>query len=314
MLITEAFPNSKQNGFGANYKVTQENVDGVRTRDKISLICLVCGHEFSQRANSIFLGVVSCKCSKSYRKTKDELKLDFQANAKSLDCELLDIKYLRPLADSIGTIICNLCKTIRDISYSSMASKGTSCVKCSGKYRPTTDEYLHTIRNKLPENTNLISWPDKIVKDSVVEVCCSLCNVKSSKTVAAIIYHNSQCSCTANWGFDNSKESCMYLIRLTKNSTDYYKIGITCNLSRRVREFENKNSCDVAVLSVWKYPANSKITEHEQLLKDYFAHGRSKDKPFESGYTEVVEFSSLPELIIIQNLQYRAINNGFSSW
>lgn len=313
MLITELFPNSKQNGFGGDYKVIQENLEGVRTRDKISLICLVCDHQFKQRANSIFLGVVSCKCSKSYRKTKEELRTDFEENALLLNCELLAVEFVKPLTSSIGTIICKVCETTRDIPYDRMATKGTSCLKCSGKYRPTTDEYLANISNKLPIGSKLAFWPNKITNKSSVEVFCSLCNVTSTKTVAAIIYNKSLCACSANWGFDVSKENYLYLIKLLKESREYYKVGITCNINRRMREFENTNNCTVQVLSVWGYPKNSKILEHEHLLKDYFAYGRSKDRPFESGYTEAVDFSSLPELIIIQNLQYRAMNNGFST-
>lgn len=314
MLITELFPYSKHNGFGSHYKITQENLEGIRTRDKISLVCLVCAHEFKQRANSVFLGVISCKCSKSYRKTEVELTQAVALDCQSKDLKLISITYEKPLTNSIVQYTCNVCDATTSCSYNNMVFNGVGCTTCTRKYRATREEYVDKLKDIFQESFELVDdLPSKVTSKTSITVKCISCGRCTEKSMAAVLYNKASCQCLATYGYDNSKPGFMYLISLKNDSKVYYKVGVTCDTTRRFRELSYNNNLKVEVLSMWEYPANGPILDHELFLKNHFAMGRSTDKPFEYGYTESVSVESLPMIMTLQNLQYRNIFSGFST-
>ncbi len=307
------FPKSKGKEFGVKYLVL-DAVEKPQTRHYLNLKCKDCGYEFSQRANSVFLGVISCKCSKSYRKTKEEFYEQVHTACQQRGIDVVSLDYFKPLSDSRGTFKCLSCEGVWTTATSSILL-GTGCVHCVGKYQPTNEEYLDRINESLGADFDLISveYADRINKNSNITVKCNTCLGVSKKKVAAVTYHPASCPSCADWGFNPNMENVLYLIKLSNDHQTYYKIGVTCKLSRRVGELSRNNGMNVDVLSYWTYPPFSSILEHESKLKTYFSLGRQADKPFPDGYTEVVDGSSIPVLINIQNLQYRGIRDGFSS-
>jgi ribosomal protein L44E len=307
------FPKSKGKEFGAKYLVL-DVVEKPQTRHYLNLKCKDCDYEFSQRANSVFLGVISCKCSKSYRKTKEEFYDQVQTECQQRGIELISLDYFKPLSDSRGTFKCLSCRGIWSTATSSIFT-GTGCVHCVGKYQPTNEEYFDRINNALGNDFELISieYKDRINKNSKIAVKCNSCLGVSKKKVAAVTYHDASCPCCADWGFNPNMENTLYLIKLSNHEKEFYKVGVTCKLSRRMGELSRNNNMTVEVLSHWVYPPFSPILEHESILKAHFSFGRQAGKPFPDGYTEVVDANSIPVLITIQNLQYRGIRDGLSS-
>ena len=307
------FPNSKGKEFGKKY-IVLSSPEKPQTRHYLSLKCKDCGYEFTQRANSVFMGVISCKCSKSYRKTKEEFREQVYAECQKRGVEVVSLECVRPLSDSRGTFRCLDCEGIWSTSTSSILSNGTGCLHCVGLYKPTNEEYIDKITSRLSNNFELVNvdYTVKINKNSKVHVKCMSCQSVSTKRVAAVLYHTPSCPSCADWGFDPSVKNFMYLIKLSNSESVFYKVGITCDLERRTRELSRNNKMDVEVLYSWEYHPSSLILEHEQKLKQYFSIGRQQGKPLKDGYTEVVLEESLPVLVAVQKLQYMEANSGFS--
>lgn len=316
MLLRDVFPKSKTKFIDIVDKYTiLEDVQGIRMRDFVWMSCKDCGHEFSQRANNIFSqGIISCKCSKSYRKTKEEL-LDVAVKyCTSKDLVVSGIEYLQPLTESILSLECKICEFKYDTPYGHLIFNKTGCVLCSQKYQPTLEEYDHKIKEafqgKFKLEIPLIGSP---TKNTQIEVRCLSCNKTSNKLIAAVIYHKPSCPFCAVYGYDESTSGFMYLIKLYNDSDEYYKIGVTCNLERRFRELSSPNGLNIEVINTWKYNSNEPILKHESFIKEHFSLGRTNEKPFEYGYTEVVPKECLPVILAIQNLQYRNMSGGFTS-
>lgn len=308
------FPNSKNKEYGSKYLVL-DTVENPQTRHYLKLRCKDCDYEFSQRANSVFLGVVSCKCSKSYRKSVQEYLEEISAlgEAKNFSFKFIDVK--KPYTKSRVTLNCGVCDNDWVTPVGSLIHNGSGCVYCAGHYQPTNEEYLTKIGECLASEFELLSveHSSRINKTSKVTVKCNTCEKLSVKQVAAIIYHKPSCPCCAPWGFDPSLENIMYLIKLHNSKEIFYKIGVTCHLQRRMKELSRNNDMTVEVLSYWTYKPYSLILEHEQRLKQYFSIGRQEVKPLKDGYTEIVQEESLPIIIAVQNLQYKEVDYGFAS-
>lgn len=310
MLLRDIFPKSKtQYPDVVNKYSVVDYTKGLRMRDRVQMVCSDCGQTFIQRANNVFSqGIISCRCSKFYRKTQDELLLSAQEACSLNNLEFKDIIYVRPLTKSKILFECKVCFNKSDCRYETLVHGGVGCTFCTKKYHASRDEYVAKLESIFQNSFTLYGpLPEKVNNKTTVSVQCLNCEEISSKTIAAIIYHKASCQCMATYGYDNSKPGYMYLISLTDNSNTFYKVGITCNTTRRFRELSNTNNLDVGVLCIWDYPENGPILEHELFLKNHFGMGRSDQKPFEYGYTESVSEQSLPILMAVQNLQYRNI-------
>lgn len=318
MLLQEIFPKSKTNfpEIVRKYSVVEFN-PGLRMRDRVPMRCSDCDHVFIQRANNIFSqGIISCKCGKFYRKTEEELLSSSKVVCTELGLEFKGITYAAPLTKSEIQFRCNVCDKDSTARYELLAHLGIGCTYCTKKYRPSREEYQSKL-NYLFDGAFTLSkeLPQKVTSKTVIDIQCLGCNNISSKSIAAVIYNKVSCTCITTYGYDNSKPGYMYLISLCRGDGQetFYKVGITCDTSRRFRELSNTNNLEVTPICIWDYPANGPILEHELLLKNNFSLGRSSEKPFEYGYTESVLKESLPMIMTIQTLQYRGAFGGFST-
>lgn len=311
--LDEYFPKSKNNHLGNKY-VVLDDVDKPQTRHYLSLQCLDCGKQFKQRANSIFLGVISCLCSKSPRKSQEEYKDDVETKCKENGISLIRVVYKTPISVSRGIFKCDCCGGEWETSVASILYNSTGCLHCSKKYKPTLDEYVAKIEQALGVDGNLISHPEKITVHSRVDIQCNYCSAIYDKSVSKIIYGNSSCMCRANFGFNINMENFLYVLRIEKEGAVFHKIGITNNITRRVGEIARENNASVSVLCYWTYPALSNIRVHEQILKDMFCDS-VRNNPgdiIQSGHTELVNNEAVPVVMAIQSLQRRN-RNGLSS-
>lgn len=318
MFLKDVFPNSKTKYEHVIAKYYLETVPvGLRMRDSVTMLCIDCKHTFSQNANNIFTkGIISCKCSKSYRKTEEELLTSTINHCHSEGLSFKGIEYIRPLTKSVVSFTCNICQITLNKTYEQMIHNGIGCTVCSKKYRPDTYEYEIKIKQHLGDGFELTeALTDKVCNNSIISVKCLTCDKITKKSVSAVIYHKPSCQCLAAFGFDTSKVGYLYLISLRDSENIFYKIGITGKLERRFKELSRYNDKKLEVIMTWTYPPNSLILQHEQVLKDYFGLGRlsEEEKPFQDGYTECITEQSLPVVISIQNLQYRSLNSGFAS-
>ena len=306
------FPKSKGKEFGAKYLVL-DAVEKPQTRHYLNLKCKDCDYEFSQRANSVFLGVISCKCSKSYRKTKEEFCQQVQTECEQRCIEVISLDYCKPLSDNRGTFKCLSCNGVWTTATSSILL-GTGCVHCVGKYKPTSEEYIKKIKDELSDNFTLIEYPENIALKSRVVVKCNHCEVLIDKSVSRIIHGKSHCYCRAPFGFRNSRINFLYLLSVVVGTTQFHKIGITKDITRRISEISRENSADVNLLSYWQYPPYSSIREDEQTLKDLFCDPSEHNSEglIVSGHTELIPNNSIPVVWAIQKLQRRN-RGGFTS-
>lgn len=316
MLLRDAFPKSKTKFMGIVNKYTiLDVVDGIRMRDFVWMYCKDCDHEFSQRANNIFSqGTVSCKCSKSYRKTKEEL-LDVAVKyCTTKDLVITGVEYLKPLTESILSLECKVCNFKYDTPYGHLIFNKTGCILCSQKYRPTLEEYDQKIKEAFQGKFKLeVPLSGVPGNKTQIDVRCLSCDKVSSKSISAVIYRTPACPFCAVYGYDESTPGFMYLIKLSNNTDEYYKIGVTCSLERRFWELSYYNKMRLEVINTWKYNPNEPILKHESFIKEHFSLGRTSEKPFEHGYTEVVLKENLPTILAIQSLQYRSLRGGFTS-
>lgn len=314
MLLQDIFPKSKTNfpEIVKKYSVIGFK-PGLLMRDHVEMVCSDCGHIFIQRANNIFSqGVVSCKCSKSYRKSEEELLVSAQDVCSNLGLEFKGITYTKPLTKSKVNFQCRTCEIDSVSRYDLMAHLGIGCTHCTKKYRASREEYNIKLKSLFGQSFVLVKdLPEKVSTKTIITMQCLQCKRIADKSIAAVIYNKVSCQCLATYGYDNSKPGCMYLISLTDGINKFHKVGITCDTARRFRELSNTNNLMVDVICVWNYPANGPILEHELFLKSHFGLGRTSEKPFEYGYTESVDEESLPMILTIQNLQYRDTFGGF---
>jgi ribosomal protein L44E len=316
MLLVDAFPKSKiKNADVANKYSVVDFVQGMTTNQYVKMSCSDCHHSFEQRPSRVLCeGIISCKCSKSYRRTPDELVKDAIEFTENTYMKFVSVDYTKPLSNSTLHLKCLKCENHFDKSFQNLYYNNSGCPHCSGKYQPTVDEYFTKIQARLGVQFKLTTeLVENTSKNSLIEVECLLCNRSSSKTIAAVIYQKPSCPHCAVYGYDESTPGYMYLIKLFNETSEYYKIGVTGNLKRRFAELSYHNDLSLEVLNTWEYNSHEPILKHENFLKDNFALGRLVDKPFEHGYTEIVCKEHLPVILTLQNLQYRNMRSGFSS-
>lgn len=316
MLLEDIFPKSRTKFIEVVRKYSVVNfVPGLRMRDRVEMVCSDCNHVFIQRANNIFSqGIISCKCSKSYRRTKDELLQDTLKTAGVLNLSLVSVDFKKPLCESLIELRCKKCSGSFIKTFENLYYTNSGCIYCSERYQPTAEEYKFKIEDRLGNDFKLISsLGERPSKNSLISVECLSCNKTSSKRIAAVIYNEPSCPHCAGYGYNQGNTGFLYLIKLFDQQSEYYKIGITGNLKRRFRELSYNNGLSLEVLSTWEYKSGEPILEHENFLKQNFALGRLVDKPFEDGYTEIVHKEHLPMILTVQNLQYRNTRSGFSS-
>jgi len=126
------------------YKYDYSKVVYVNSQTKVTIICSEDGHgEFQQKANSHLSGSGCVKCSGSYTPTTEEWII----KARAVQGEKYDYsKVIYSNAHSKVTIICSEDGHGEFQQSANEHLKGKGCIKCSGKYQPTTDEWIITAR------------------------------------------------------------------------------------------------------------------------------------------------------------------------
>lgn len=310
MFLKELFPNSKVKDHSVveKYKVI-DPPSNLRMRDFVQMFCVDCKHTFRQRANNIFSqGIISCKCSKSYRKTEGELKDILLEYCYDNNLTLDSIEYLRPMGKSCVNLTCDTCRKSTKTTYESIVFQGAGCIHCNKKYKRTKEEHMEEVSAALLGRFNWSAQlPDRPTTKTLVNLTCVDCGKEQTRSISSILYQKSECMCNAAFGYDQKRAGYIYLIKLYNEVSEFYKVGVTYNLKQRFSQLSKNNNLLVEVISTWYYPPNSPILSHELYLKNNFGIGRVDPKPFSDGYTEIVDGECLPILISLQNLQYRTL-------
>lgn len=295
-----------------NYKYDYSLSEDFETvHDKISIICPQHG-VFKQTAHSHRKGSGCEKCS--YEERGETKRVPFNEYLKRANDKFNGLyKYLEDSYTTINGNITYICEIHGEVSQKAethLRSKG--CNKCFSKnIKHTTDSF---VKKSSEVHNNFYDYSLTIYgnrnTDKVIITCpfhgdflqapmghlsgqgCKICaNIKSNIGQGGLSKED----------IENSKNipCAFYLLKLTSNEIEYYKIGISTNMKDRLTKLSGAHKANIEVL----YIVNSNLFDcaklEGDLLNKYKEYNKKGEVPFKiEGSTECLSINTPIEEIL----------------
>lgn len=200
---------------------------------KMELVCKKCGKHFLQTPNNHLVGRGCAHCFQSVKKTTEEF-IEEAKKAHGNKYDYSKSNYIN--AKSAIEIVCLKHGSFWQIPNSHLLGKG--CLKCSGKYQYTTEEWVEEVLKKFPQNKDLYDYTNIIYLNAKekVTILCKKCG-REFKQKASHHMEGHGCENCNNHKY-NMEELIAIFKELYGNNYDYSnsvferidkKIEIRCN-------------------------------------------------------------------------------------
>lgn len=243
---------------------------------KTEFCCLVCGHGWKQKPTVILNTINQCpKCVG--RNIIDLCELNDMLNEKNKN--IIFHEYVNKTTKS--KCECLICHHVWNTTPKSVLKK-TGCPRCND-----TKYTLETLNYKLETKSIFYVFHEYcgIFDKALCE--CLTCHHMWKVIPSNILHSRAGCPSCANYGFDPSKPTILYYIKITHNNNIYYKIGITNKtIEDRFKKGEMKI---IDVLNIIDYNCGVDAYTTEQKILKEFSGYRYNGEPILSsgGNTEI---------------------------
>ena len=237
----------------------------IKSREKLEVICAVHG-SFMMTSAHLLDGKNCPKCSGKYRYNTEE----FITECKSRYGDSFDYSNtVYTTAHSYIDVKCNICDSTLKVKAYNHLQKG-SCLTCSGLRKKTTEEFITEAKAVHGDNYSY-DHVDYINTNTKVKIQCNTCDNIVEQTPINHLAGLSPCSCYTNKNLENT------LVYLLKGNDNIYKIGITVNITTRLRELNSSKDMDFRCILQSPILGFQKAHKLEQLLHKHFRDKQCKD-------------------------------------
>lgn len=131
---------------------------------------------------------------------------------------------------------------------------------------------------------------------------CNICSIEWKVRPNNILNGSGCPNCNKGFGWADTvppnKRAYLYILEFSSDDEKFIKVGITTNIVRRVNELKTQSAYNISILG-YVYLYADKIILLEKTLLNYFKSNKYTPNKYFHGYTELLEYSCLNDIINI---------------
>lgn len=263
--------------------------------DEWEVYCKNCKDTYKRRYRDLIKGVKGCSCCNVSRKGLDEKQVivDEYCNKFGFTFEGFEGSPIKV------KLFCSKHNTAMSTLYHNLEKGKLSCKGCrSEHYTPynfgSLESFIERSEKVHGKGKFDYSGVDYKGVGKKVSIKCNECGTTNKQTPAGHLTGRGCKSC-AKTGFKPDIPYWFYVIKLTGLCEEWYKVGITCDLPRRLYNLSNKSWYELEYVQVKRFDKGWKAFKMEQQILSSLTTKGTIDKKYQpEGHTEVFKPEELP--------------------
>ena len=303
------------------YKVTYKQVHGnkynydnskyTKSTDKIDIYCTVHNKTFSQVARDHLrsTGCKECISELVSFGSKNRVKLDTdylnELNKIHNNKYTYNLKGIPTKRSNKISINCPIHGEFKQRLTNHL--KGMGCSKCANENKPIKNDFIERAKAlELPIDYSKVNYVDMITD---VTLKCMVCSHEwNCRPTYHLSYQTGCVECRkskAGWTRSNFIERCkgngtLYLIKLSNETEEFYKIGITStSIDQRYKDQSSKGYYNIETIFELKSLPN-KVWDKESEIKSYINKNKLRYTPikkFAGSSTECFQINNIETIL-----------------
>lgn len=270
--------------------------EGETWADEWNVCCKICEESYSKRYRDLMNGVKGCKCSKYKRK-----KLDEKITVVLEYCDKYGFEFIGWDTDNRIKVdlYCPRHNNKLKPHYGNIEKDKVCCKDCCKElYKPynlgTRESFIEKVKQVHGEDAFDYSLVEYVNSDTHVRIKCNNCGEINNQTPSGHL-SGRQCKSCSKTGYKPNEPCWIYIMKLQGLCEEWYKIGITKDLKRRLYNVRLESWYDIDYLDFKLLDNGWKAKRIESLiLKQLKTKGIIDRKYHKEGCSEIFKPVELP--------------------